>query len=103
MGLRFRVVSKDSTASLRGFGSIIDISRTGVLFGPSRACPTGTAVQLSIDWPVLCDGAFPIKLAVSGFVVRRDERGIAIRIARYGFEPMWDSPPNPELAGAEPS
>jgi hypothetical protein len=92
MDLRYRVLLNGSVATAYKSGRVVDISSTGVLFSAGQSCPQGTAVELSLDWPVLYDEAFHIGLSVIGSVVRSDVRGTAIRILRHGFEPWRDEP-----------
>jgi len=92
MDLRYRVLLNGSGAAAYRSGRVVDISSAGVLFSAGQSCPQGTAVELSLDWPVLHDDAFRIGLSVIGSVVRSDVRGTAIRILRHGFEPWRDEP-----------
>jgi len=44
-------------------------------------------MELAIDWPVIYQESCRMALAVTGSVVRSDERGTAIRIAHHALRP----------------
>jgi len=66
-------------------GRICDISSHGVRFTSSEVLAPGTKVELTIDWPVLLDGACPLQLKGRGHVLRNDKHGTAIEIERHEF------------------
>ena len=75
-------------------GKICDISSGGVRFmsdwhqtvdTSSEPLALGTKVELSIDWPVLLDGACRLQLKGRGRIVRSDGHAIAIEFERYEF------------------
>jgi hypothetical protein len=69
-----------------GMGSIIDISAGGVAFtSASHLVTTGMYLELEINWPVLLNGSCPMKLMISGWVVRSNEAAAAVTIRRYQF------------------
>jgi hypothetical protein len=76
-------------SALRGdrviLGKIRDISSGGVRFTSTETLRPGTKVDISIDWPMLLDGACPLQLKGRGRVLRSDERGTAIAIEHHAF------------------
>ena len=68
-----------------GSGRTRDLSSHGVLFEAGPNVVVGKNVELSISWPVLLHGVAPIRLAVSGQVVRYDGRCAALHFRRYEF------------------
>lgn len=68
-----------------GAGWTSDISRRGVRFQAGPQIAEGKRLDLSISWPVLLHGVAPVRLAVSGRVIRRDGRFAVVRIGRYEF------------------
>ena len=62
-----------------------DISAGGVLFSTDEVLPTGSTVELNIEWPVLLNGTKRLRLRVHGRVVRSDDQGTAVRTIRYEF------------------
>ncbi len=75
-----------------------DISTGGVLFASSEVLPSGSTVELSIDWPVLLHGTKRLRLKVYGRVVRSDEQGTAVRTIRYEFFTAGQAPQAAEQA-----
>jgi len=103
MNLRYRLLQKGQGATSEISGCVVDISKTGILFGPGLSHQQGAVVSLSIDWPVLYDEAFQIRLSVLGSVVRSDDRGTAIRILRHGLKPWRDEPMPTDVPEAGPT
>jgi len=68
-----------------GTGKTVNLSTGGVLFRAGTALAAGNLVELSISLPVVVDNSSPIRLGISGIVVRQDARGAAIRIIQYEF------------------
>jgi len=81
LGIRCRALRSDNVV----LGKIRDISSGGVRFTSSEILAPGTTVELSIDWPVLLDGACRLQLKGLGVVVRTDEHGTAIEFERTEF------------------
>jgi hypothetical protein len=63
----------------------LDISRGGVLLKAGAFLQIGQQIVVLIDWPVLLDDHYPIRLAVFGKVLRSNEAGTAVEITRYEF------------------
>jgi len=68
-----------------GSGRTIDLSSSGLSFTTGRPLVTGQKLALSIDWPVLLDGAIKLQLVMSGVVVRTNGTVAALRITRHEF------------------
>jgi hypothetical protein len=68
-----------------GTGRSLDLSSSGILFDAGRCLPVGFNVELAISWPVLLDKVAPLKLVVSGRIVRSDGGRAAIRIVQHEF------------------
>lgn len=68
-----------------GTGRTRDLSSHGILFEAAPAVVAGKNVELSIRWPVLLHGVAPIRLVVTGHVVRCEGRLAAVHIKRYEF------------------
>lgn len=84
LGLRYRSPGNREAAQEQE-GNTLDISAGGVLFSSRGPLPIGSAVELSIDWPVLLHGTKRIRLKVYGRVMRSDERATALRTIRHEF------------------
>ena len=68
-----------------GTGTSVDMSSNGIAFTTDQMLKVGSYLELSANWPVLLDGACPLKLVVFGKVVRSDERMTALRVDRHEF------------------
>jgi len=79
--LKYKVPSTNQV----GIGKIQDMSSSGIFFACPEVLSVGTDVNLSIDWPILLNQVLPLQLRVSGWIVRNDQRGTAIRIRRHEF------------------
>jgi hypothetical protein len=87
LSLRYGVLSK-SAVVFGGAGRTRNVSRTGVLFQADARLPVGSAVELSIKWPVLRDGRQPVELVVFGNVIRAGDSHAAVSITHYEFLPV---------------
>jgi hypothetical protein len=87
LGISCRALSRhtERVGSRVVLGRIREISSGGVRFTSSEILVPGTTVELSIDWPLLLDGACRLRLKGWGRVLRSDEHGIAIEIERHEF------------------
>jgi hypothetical protein len=84
LDLRYKVTWRQQVLH-EGSGKTCDFSRNGIFFHAEQALPTGLAVELSIDWPMLLDGVCPLQLRISGKVLRSSEAGTAVKIMRHWF------------------
>ena len=66
-----------------GTGRTLNISSSGVWFTTQSLLPTGTPLEISMDWPVTLD--ISMKLMIYGSVVRSDQKGAAVAIERHQF------------------
>ena len=62
-----------------GSGTTLDVSSGGVLFRADDSLPAGSFVELTLKWPFLLKGVYPLILVMRGRVVRSDAKGIAVR------------------------
>ena len=68
-----------------GSGHTIDLSSSGLSFTTNVLLLPGQKLDVSIDWPVLLDGAIKLQLVMSGVVVRADTSVVALQIERHEF------------------
>lgn len=68
-----------------GSGRTVDIGSRGVAFQTEEPLNAGMAVELSISWPALLDEVCPMRLRVSGRVVRADGRMAVCSVDKYEF------------------
>ena len=66
-------------------GTTIDMSSQGMAFAAPAEWKPNTPVEVSVNWPVRLDHSCPLKLVVSGEVVRSQSGVTAVRVQRYQF------------------
>ena len=83
--LYYRLRKKDRLVG-EGSGKTVNISNKGLLLALSdQKCPSGVVAELSIHWPAEREPSVRQWLNVVGVVLRSDEQGVAVRIARHDF------------------
>jgi hypothetical protein len=86
LALEVSYTSSDHRTRVKtGLGHTIDLSSSGLRFVADKPLLTGQKLDVSIDWPVLLDGATKLQLIMSGVVVRADGTAIALQIQRHEF------------------
>ena len=68
-----------------GFAVTANISSGGVLLETKEILPAGRPVQVWIDWPALLYERCPLRLVLSGHILRSNITGTAVEITRYCF------------------
>jgi hypothetical protein len=68
-----------------GAGKTINLSGDGVACVFSEPLKPGSSIELAISWPVMLNKTCPLKLVVTGKVVRSDAALTAMRMERYEF------------------
>jgi hypothetical protein len=68
-----------------GMGKTINLSGDGVAVAIDDVLSPGSLVELSIEWPVMLNKNCPLKLVVTGKVIRSSEAMTAVRMERYEF------------------
>lgn len=82
--LQFKVIDRYQ-GYYAGAGKTLNLSSGGVAFLSDQALHPGTFVELSINWPILLNQTCPLKLVLSGTVVRSKDKETAIKMDRYEF------------------
>ena len=83
--LNYSVSAGHPALAKTGSGQTIDLSSSGLSFTTDSPLITGLSLKMSIDWPVLLDGAVKLQLVLSGAVVRANGAVAALRIRRHQF------------------
>jgi hypothetical protein len=104
LGVRFHFRIKDLLIS--GQGRTVNFSAGGLLIASQHSTshdevPTGTRVQMIIDWPVLLDGKIALQLHAAGRVVRKGSDDFAATFLRHEFRTMRRATLRPIHSGAE--
>ena len=68
-----------------GIGKTVNLSSSGVLFEATGRLPARSLIELFIDWPLLKEGAHPLKLVMYGRVIRSDGQLAVVRVSRHEF------------------
>jgi hypothetical protein len=96
--LHYRVT--ENRGGQAGDGETIDISSKAILFGGDSHPPIGSTIEAVMRWPVQVGGEMPLRLVISGPVLRRDDRGAVALIKRFEFFQEIEAGPRPR--GTEP-
>jgi hypothetical protein len=74
------------SVSETGTGRTINLSAGGILLNTKHSLPVGACIDLEVAWPVLLDGAVPLKFVATGRIVRSSSAdGTAVEIRRHEF------------------
>lgn len=68
-----------------GTGYTSNVGRGGIAFTAGRFLPSGLAIEISIQWPVLLRGHESIELRVGGRIARSDGEDAAVRANWFDF------------------
>jgi hypothetical protein len=80
--IRYRAVPRRGPA-LTGKGTTCDISPAGLSFVCRDTLAVGSHIEMVAQWPANAAGRCPLDLQMTGFVVRSDEVGTAVRITSH--------------------
>ncbi len=69
------------------------MSSKELVFKSNESFTVGQFLQVSIDWPARLEYKIPLRLVVSGQILRNDDGQAAMSIEKYGFR----------IRGIEPS
>ena len=75
-----------------GIGKTVNMSSVGILFEARDALPARRQVMVFVRWPVSKESTRPLKLVMRGRVIRSDGKLVAVRVSRYEFRLVADSP-----------
>lgn len=82
--LRYKLI-RGHRVVLRGHGKTLTMSRDGLSFTADGDLPAGSAVELSIKWPIALYGRYPLELHVMGHVIRGSCGEVAVRTTWHEF------------------
>jgi hypothetical protein len=68
-----------------GLARTIDLSSSGLSFTSDKPLAVGEALEVSLDWPVLLNGATRLQLVLSGVVVRSNGTVVGLQIHKHDF------------------
>ena len=68
-----------------GDGETLHISRKELLFTTNESFAVGKCLQVSMDWPARPENTIPLRLVVSGHILRSGDGQAAMTIDKYQF------------------
>jgi hypothetical protein len=98
--MHYRVVPELRPSPWRK-GHAKDMSASGMLLGLQEEVEPGTEIELTLDWIGLYHGTDRMRLRLWAQVLRRDERGTAVRIAGHRFEEIVSVVPSRYVRGKQ--
>ena len=85
LAVRYRTVAGEPLQA--GAGRTVNVSSGGLLIATEEAIvPTGSRLQLTVDWPFLLHGITPLQLMVSCRVTRCLREEFAVKLDQYQFK-----------------
>ena len=82
--LRWKLIRRRKVL-FTGEGRTFDLSSSGLLFDAGRTLPIGMNVELSVAWPALLREETPLRLAISGRIVRSYSNFAGVRFIQHEF------------------
>jgi len=68
-----------------GSGKTLEISSRELTFTTEQSLQTEQKVEVTVNWPALLDNTCPMKLVISGRVVRSGTGSVSVSINRHEF------------------
>ena len=84
--VRYRTVGR--AQHVNGVGHTVNMSSGGLLVYAEHEVSAGSRLEVNVEWPLLLDGAVPLKFVAHGKVVRCGGSMFAISFAQYQFRTM---------------
>jgi hypothetical protein len=88
---------RSGESPLAGTGSSLNVSRTGLLFRSEGRPQAGDSIVVVLDWPVVGKNNDPLKLVITGVVVRTRRPFVAVSIYTHKLLPEQDLHQLPEV------
>ena len=83
--IRYRVLGERKKFRKVGLGKTLNMSAGGVLFTTESQLPEGEHIELVVSWLTRFGDALPVKLILTGRLVRAGSGQAAMSIDRYEF------------------
>ena len=68
-----------------GDGETLHVSSKELLFTANESLAVGQLLQVSLDWPARLENKIPLRLVISGQILRSDDGQVAMTIDKYEF------------------
>ena len=69
----------------RGFAMTRDMGSRGICIETDQVLKVGKRVRLLIDWPAKLDGGTPLRLVVTGKILRSGRGGTAVSVLKHEY------------------
>jgi hypothetical protein len=89
--ISFQIVPYNGVAKLHGVGSLIDVSSKAVSFRTETDLPPRIQLQIAIPWPACLANGCPLKLVVSGSVMRKCSKAVVVSVDWHEFRTRGNS------------
>jgi hypothetical protein len=83
--VRYTILGENRRLLPAGWGKTLDMSAGGVLFTTESPLPEGERVELVVSWLARFNNVLPVKLVLTGRLVRSGAAAAAMSIDRYEF------------------
>lgn len=90
--LQARYRSLNHRDQISGVGLTVNMSSSGLLVTCQHSVPSGSQMEVLMDWPSLLNSTVPLQLVTSGRVIRSDPSSFVIEFARYQFRTLRSKP-----------
>ena len=90
--LQARYRSLNSEERISGVGLTVNMSSSGLLVTCQHHVPSGSQMEVLLDWPSLLNSTVPLQLVTSGRVIRSEPSSFVIEFATYQFRTMRSKP-----------
>lgn len=93
LDVRYKTKRNKNNPEAVGAGKLLNMSSTGVLFTTEFPLTAGAKIEVAISWPAQLDGHTPLKLVITGKIIRVEEKVAAISIENYEFKTRGSAEP----------
>ena len=83
--VRYTILGEKKKLRQVGLGKTLNMSAGGVLFTTESALPKGERIELVVSWLARFNDALPVKLVLTGRLIRSGVAQAAMSIDRYEF------------------
>jgi hypothetical protein len=90
--LQARYRSLNQQDQISGVGLTVNMSSSGLLVTCQHKVPSGSQMEVLMEWPSLLDSTVPLQLVTSGRVIRSQPSSFVIEFATYQFRTMRTKP-----------
>ena len=88
--LEYRVL-RGSQMLQSGWGRMVSMCRSEIVFKASEPLPAGFQIELYIDWPTPVGSAAALRLHARGEIKETRDGGVVVRLLRYEFQTAHQS------------